>query len=141
MKVSISEILQKCDKLKARKDKVTFLKNNSSPALKMILGYCFDPRIKWMLPEGKPPFKLQPREADLQNVLFAEIRRLKIFINSVEYKDVKPIRRETLFVQFLESLDPDDALLIASIKDRIMPYKTVTKDVVAQAFPNLAKEW
>ena len=137
----IAEILEECSKLDKRYGRLTHLQNNSSPALKAVLGFCFDPKIKWLLPEGDPPYEANKKSADCQNVLLADHRKLHIFVESVEYKDLRDIKREQLFIQFLEELDPDDAKLMLSIKNKKMPFKGITSALVKDAFPNLAKDW
>ena len=57
------------------------------------------------------------------------------------YPNMRPLQRETQFVQFLESLDPDDAKLVVSIKDKKMPYKGITKGLFEEAWPALASTW
>ncbi len=49
--------------------------------------------------------------------------------------NAKQMRREQLFVQILESVEPADAELILQMKDREI--KGVSKSVVAKAFPEL----
>ena len=51
-----SEILQKVAKLKTKKQKVEYLKQNNSDALRMVLKSSFDPKIVWQLPAGPVPF-------------------------------------------------------------------------------------
>jgi hypothetical protein len=41
----------------------------------------------------------------------------------------------------LEVVDPDDAKVILGMKNRKLLYKGLTKNLVAEAFPNLAKDW
>ncbi len=137
----IAEILEECSKIDKRYGRLTFLQQNSSQALKAVLGFCFDPKIKWLLPEGDPPYEPNKKSTDSQNVLLADHRKLHIFVESVEYKDLRDIKREQLFIQFLEELDPDDARLMLSIKNKKMPYKGITAALVKDAFPNLAKDW
>tara|TARA_B100000131_G_C18120089_1_gene612594 strand:- start:2340 stop:2765 length:426 start_codon:yes stop_codon:yes gene_type:complete len=137
----IAEILEECSKIDKRYGRLTFLQQNSSQALKAVLGFCFDPKIKWLLPEGDPPYEPNKKSTDSQNVLLADHRKLHIFVESVEYKDLRDIKREQLFIQFLEELDPDDARLMLSIKNKKMPYKGITSALVKDAFPNLAKDW
>ena len=137
----IAEILEECSKIDKRYGRLTFLQQNSSQALKAVLGFCFDPKIKWLLPEGDPPFEPNKKSTDSQNVLLADHRKLHIFVESVEYRDLRDIKREQLFIQFLEELDPDDARLMLSIKNKKMPYKGITAALVKDAFPNLAKDW
>ena len=54
---------------------------------------------------------------------------------------MKPLQREVQFVQFLETLDPDDAKLVLSIKDKKMPYKGITRKLFEEAWPALASTW
>ena len=49
--------------------------------------------------------------------------------------NAKQMRREQLFVQILESIEPSDAELMLQMKDREI--KGVSKSVVAKAFPEL----
>jgi len=49
------------------------------------------------------------------------------------------LKKEVLFVGVLESLDPQDAKLLLAVKDKKMPYKGITKKLVAETFPNLIK--
>ena len=48
---------------------------------------------------------------------------------------VAQARREQMFVQLLEQVDPDDAKLLIEVKDRKI--KGVSKKTVQQAFPTL----
>jgi len=54
---------------------------------------------------------------------------------------MSPHKREVQFVNFLESLDPDDAKLVISIKDKTMPYKGITRKLFEEAWPALASTW
>ena len=56
-----SEIFEKVGKLKTKKEKVTYLQNNNTDALRMVVKSSFDPNIKWLLPEGSVPYV--PNEA------------------------------------------------------------------------------
>lgn len=140
----VAEILRECSEITGtgkRQKQVDFLQKNSHPAIKAVLGFCFDPKIKWLLPEGVPPYNAQPKEQDLQPTLYSDHRKLHIFVESVEYHKLEPIKRELQFVQFLEGLDPDDAKLIVSIKDGKMPYDGITKKLARDAFPGISKDW
>jgi hypothetical protein len=60
-----------------------------------------------------------------------------MFVSGKDYDNVKPMKREMLFIEFIESLDPDDAKLVLSIKNKKMPWKAISKHVAKKAFPNL----
>jgi hypothetical protein len=47
------------------------------------------------------------------------------------------MKRETLFIQFIEGLDPADAVLMCHVKDKKLPYKSINAKLVNSAFPGL----
>lgn len=142
MKSGIAELLNAVAKKRKKVDKSVLLVDTvkSNPHVMTILKYVFKESILWDLPEGDPPYKPQPKEADLQNVLYSDFRRIKIFMKG-EYPQMRPIKRETLFIEFLESLDPDDAKLLIAMKDKKSPYKGLTKKLVCDTFPKDTKGW
>lgn len=136
MKKSISELLTECSKLPSTKQRVEFLQQNDSLAMRVILQYALDPRIVWNLPPGEPPYK--PCEfLDQQARLFQELRKLYLFIKDSGAPDLPAIKRETLFIQFLEGIDPQDAKMLCSVKDKKLPFKGITVNVINTAFPGL----
>ena len=137
----IAELLEECSKIDKRYGRLKFLQDHSSQALKAVLGFCFDPKIKWLVPQEDPPFEPNKKSMVCQSVLIAGHRKLHIFVESVEYHSLRQLKREQLFIEFLESLDPDDAKLINAIKKKKMPYKGITKALVQDAFPKLAADW
>ena len=74
-------------------------------------------------------------------MLKADARRLQYFINTQVGSAMKPLRRETMFVEMLESVDRFDAKLLIAIKDKDMPFKTITMKLVQEALPNETKGW
>lgn len=136
MKHSISEILSACSKLGTTKEKVAFLQQNDSLTLRVLLQYALDYRVEWLLPHGAPPYK--PCEyLDQEARLFQETRKFNLFVRGGEHPDMHPIRREQLFIQFLEGLDPEDAKLMCSVKDKKIPYTGINASLVNAAFPGL----
>ena len=137
------EILEWCSKGKTKKERISRLQKNSSPILKQILGYTFDPDVTWLLPEGIPPFKSVADSADVHGQFQSEIRRLYLFVDgpTETQQKLKPQRREQLFIEMLESIHPDDAKLLSSMKERKLPFTGITRNVVSEAFPNLSKNW
>lgn len=138
MRLSISEILKLVSKHKSTEAKVEELRKHANPTLTTILKYALDPTIKWALPEGAPPYK--PNEfPDQHGVLYAETRRLYLFLEGGN-PNLSKLRRETLFIQLLENVDPEDAKLLIAAKDKTVPYKNINLKVVTQAFPGLIAE-
>lgn len=135
MKLGVSEVLEKAAQVTDRNERIRYLQLNASTPLNTVLQGVFDPRIKWLLPEGEPPYK--PNDlVDQQNSLFTECRKMYLFVENGN-SNLKPLRREALFIQMLERLDPKDAKLMVSVKDKHMPYPGITEDIVREAFPGL----
>ena len=46
-------------------------------------------------------------------------------------------KRENKFIQLLESIHPEDALIVLNMVQKKAPVKGLTKKIVEEAFPNL----
>ena len=69
-------------------------------------------------------------------------REWKQLYNFVQGGNAKlsTLRRETMFIQILEGLHPDEADVLCLVKDKRLNEKyKITYDVVAQAYPDI--EW
>ena len=135
MKLGLAEILKKASDFEKKQEKIEWLYRNDSPALRAILKYAYDPKVKFILPDGAPPYK-QNQLPDLQSVLYSELRKLYLFIEGGN-PNLKQTRREYLFIQLLENLDKEDAELIVAVKDKKIPYKGITKKFVEEVYPGL----
>jgi hypothetical protein len=69
-------------------------------------------------------------------MLYTEIRRLYLFVEGGN-PNLSKLRREMLYIQLLESVDPNDAKLLNYVKDKKLPFRGITAKIVNQAFPNL----
>ena len=135
MKLGLAEILKKASELEKKQDKIEYIRKYDSHALRAVLKYAYDPKVKFLLPEGEPPYK--PNDLpDQENILYSELRRLYLFIEGGN-EGLKPVRREYLFIQLLESVDKEDAKLICAVKDKKIPYKGITKKFVEELYPGL----
>lgn len=138
MRLSISEILNKVSEIPSKKEKIEYLQKNQSRQLLDILRYAYDDRIKFLLPEGAVPYKPCPFPGQ-EASLYQESRRLYLFVEGGN-PNLKQMKRELLFIQLLEMLDPNDAKLIVAVKDKKLPYKGVNKKLIEEAFPGLVNE-
>mgnify|MGYP006995912341 CR=1 FL=1 len=118
------------DEINADPKKIELYKADA--ALRLIFEYAFIPEKKFILPEGDPPYKpaAEPLGMTPTN-LFSELRRLYIFCRA----DLKPLKRESLFVSFLEGVHPDEAKLLLAVKDQKLTklYPKVTRKLVESA--------
>ena len=131
-----SEILDKVAKLKTKKQKVEFLRQHNTDALRMILKSSFDPKIVWQLPEGEVPFSPNDApEGTEHTVLAMEARKLYNFIQGGN-NALTQNNREMMFVQLLEGLHQTEAYMLVDAKDKILHkrYKGLSSAVVKEAF-------
>lgn len=135
MRLGISEILSRADKFASDAERIEFLRAQYSVPLAAILKNTFDTSVVFLLPEGTPPFKPNPYPGQ-ELRLYAENRRLYIFIEG-QAPNISRIRREQLFIEILEAVCPEDAALLIAMKDKKMPFASITGKLVNEAFPGL----
>lgn len=135
MKLGISEILRMANDAQDEHARLHILRMNDSPTLRNMLNLALNKNVVWQLPDGIPPYK--PNDlVDQQHRLYTEMRKMYLFIEGGS-PNLKQLRRETLFIELLESLDPEDAKLVLAAKDKHFPYNNITVELVNTAFPGL----
>ena len=136
MQLLISEILDKVSKLKTKKEKVAWLKDQNTDGLRVVIKSSFDPKIKWHLTEGDVPFRRNDAPAGTEHTdLHMESRKLYHFIEGGNY-DITQTKRETLFIQVLEGLQESDADVLVAAKEKSLhrKFKGLSDNVVKEAF-------
>jgi len=136
---SVYEILKEVDSLPSEKEREECLRKHTTSNLKTILDYTFNSKLIFDLPEGRPPYTPLRLGSDSEGRFQAEAKKLHIFLKNSS-SALSRFRRETIFIQILESIDPMDAELLCDIKDKKMPFKNVTKELVMKVYPTLIKE-
>jgi hypothetical protein len=132
----ISTLIKEAAAIKDRQKKIDFLRwNSDNPGLRAVFTGVFDPTVKWLLPKGKVPYG-RNRLVDQGGQLYNELRKLYLFIEGGN-NNLQQHRREELFIQLLERIDPEDAELMECVKDKKLPVKGITADIVREAFPGL----
>ena len=135
-----SEILQAVSSAKTKASKIKILQEHRSPALVSIFVWNFDPSIESALPEGEVPYT--PNDSptvDSQSKLASQYRTLYNYVKGGN-DGLKRTRRESLFIELLESLHPDEAELVCLVKDKDLGKKyRITHNVVKEAYPDV--EW
>jgi len=124
----LPEILEEINK----DPKLLSTKYKNNTALKIVFEYAFLPEKKFKLPEDEPPYREDAAPIGMNPaILTQELRRFYVFLR----EDLKPIKREALFISLLESVHPSEAKLIIAIKDQKIPklYKKITRKLVEEA--------
>jgi hypothetical protein len=134
VKKPISHLLTEAGAHAKKADRVAALQQTcNQPVIRTLLRLALDPNIKFALPEGDSPYK--PSEFEEPGILYSEVRRLYIFLDNYT-GNLKRHRRETLWIDLLNNVHPDDAKLLDLIKDKKLP-AGLKADVVLAAFPDL----
>ena len=133
MKRALSDIIIEASKQPNKQEKIRVLREVLPMPGRLILKYTIDENCKFLLPEGAPPYK--PSEFDEPGNLYAEVRRIYLFVEGGN-PNLKPLRREQLYVQMLEAVTPNDAKLLIDMVSKKLP-KGLTADIIREAFPDM----
>ena len=136
----MSEILDLASKQRSVAKKVEVLQEYETDALKAILIWNFDETAVSMVPEGEVPYEKNDVPIGTDHTsLRKEWKNLYHFVQGGN-NTLSPIRRETMFIQMLEGLHPDEADILCLVKDgRLSEKYKITKEVVGKAYPDI--EW
>ena len=134
----VNEILDYVSNQKSKIAKVEALKEYRNDALVSILIWNFDETVISMIPEGDVPFTPNdsPEGTD-HTSLRREQRNLYHFVKGGN-DALNNLRRESMFIQMLEGLHPNEARVVVLAKDgRLHEDYAVTYDQVAEAYPDI----
>ena len=140
---NILETLELVGKAKTREEKRQVLIDRDNFATKALLQLNYHPDVKWYLPSGTPPYTPGQIADSTPNSLHFEVKKLDYFVDPSPH-DIPLLRRESMFVQLLERVDPNDAKLILAVKDRKLSYKGLSYKLVRDTWPDLLpdmEEW
>jgi hypothetical protein len=135
-KMTIPELLTHISELPAAK-KVSALKQiaDLTPELKTVLKYTFHKNILFELPKGVPPYKaMETPENWGHNRLPKELRKFQYFVTGTT---LNPIKRESIFIEVLETVSPEEAKLVLMMKDKKLTYKGITRKLIEEALPEI----
>ena len=134
----IHEVLALVDKQRTKAKKIEILEEYSSDALKSILIWNFDQTVVSMIPEGTVPYNKNEVPVGTDHTsLRREWRNLYHFVKGGN-DSLSSMRRETMFIQMLEGLHPDEAEIICLVKDKALEEKySITYDMVKKAYPDI----
>ena len=132
--VNVVETLEMVGKAKTREEKKQILLDRENFATKAILQLNYHPDVKWKIPKGAPPYTPSENQADAS--LHFEVKKQDYYVDPSPH-DIPMLRRESMFVQLLERLDPKDAKLIIAMKDKKITYKGLSYKLVKDTWPDL----
>ena len=133
-----SEILDAVSKARTRAKKVELLREYRNEALLSLLIWNFDESVVSAIPEGPVPYK--PNEAPKGTEHTSLRSEQRTFYNFVRggNDSLSKTRRETIFIQMLEGLHPEEAYLLILTKDKkLTTLYNVNRSQVEEAYPDI----
>ena len=133
---SIVEILGLVEETKGKQSKVDILKQfTDRNDVKYALKAAFDPRVVFTLPDGLPDgFVIGDPDTPEGAMDMAPERFIRVF-KRMQYwveggsAQASQSKREEIFLNTLRSLEKSEAEFLVAIKDKTMPFKSVTKEI------------
>jgi len=122
-------------KAKTKAEKIAVLRSNETWALKDLLKGTLDPKVKWHLPEGAPPYEPSSHSEPAASI-FRENTKFRYFVKNNNI-NISQVKREQIFIGVLEAIHPKDAELVIGMINKKTPVKGLTYKIAQEAFPNL----
>ena len=134
----IHEILNLVEEQKTKAKKIDILREYRDDSLTAILIWNFDDSVVSAVPEGQVPYKENEVPVGTDHTsLRREWKNLFHFIKGGN-DSLSALRRETMFIQMLEGLHPEEAKIICLVKDKNLTQTyNLTQDIIAEAFPDI----
>jgi len=134
----LHEIFELASKQRSKAKKIEILQEYANDAMKSVFIWNFDETVISVLPEGPVPYKENEVPVGTDHTsLRREHKHLYNFVKGGN-DSLNSLRRETMFVQILEGLHPEEAKILCLVKDKALQTKyKITYDVVKEAFPDI----
>jgi len=137
--IGLHEMLEYINKAKNKKERIALIQeySNSSVPFTDYIRCVFDDRVKFLLPEGAPPYK--PADEDMCSSWSKEhlLLRELVQVENLPYAKIEQTKRENVFIGMLERLDPKESVIIAEMTSKRCPFPTIKKSLIEEAMPGL----
>ena len=132
------EILELISKQRSKVKKVEMLQEYRNDALTSLLIWNFDDTVVSMLPEGLVPYKENEVPIGTDHTsLRREWRHLYNYVKGGN-DSLSSLRRESMFIQMLEGLHPEEAKILCLVKDKQLQSRfKITYEMVAEAYTDI----
>ena len=133
---SVVEVLGLVEETKGKQSKIDILKQFvGRNDIKYALKAAFDPRVVFTLPDGLPDgFVIGDPDTPEGAMDMAPERFIRVF-KRMQYwveggsAQASQSKREEIYLNTLRSLEKSEAEFLVAIKDKTMPFKSVTKEI------------
>jgi hypothetical protein len=137
--LSLAEITAGVCELKDTSEQVAYLEKNNSKELRNILILMYDNKWSFSIPSSAPPYTPSVMK-ESHGMLYREARKLAYFVTEMEDgQNLDQPRRESLFIQMLETVDQDDAKLLLQMLEK-RPFPELTAETINEAFGEIISD-
>lgn len=134
----VYEILEEVEALGTDIARIARLKEfQEHTPLQYVLKWNFCDTLKSLIPEGSPPYE-SAEDGPSPASLWGYLKVFPKFVDCPQGRALPGLKRETLFIEMLQSVDKDEAELLILVKDK--KYDGLNVSVVMEAFPDLIAE-
>jgi Fe-S oxidoreductase len=139
MKLMISEVLQKAHNAKTKAAKIKILKENNTPALRMIFVANFDDSLTTRLPPGEDiPYRKNEAPIGTEHTLLEKEASKLYYYFKGGADNLSSMKIENMFIRLLEGLHETEAEVVVKAINKTLHKKyRITKAVVTEAFPSI----
>lgn len=134
------EIFDAFEECKTKKERMEVIEKNLSQLLVDVFKLTYHPQFQWKIKEMPDNYKVPTDMLPgiTHDSLAHQLRRLYIFqIGNQTAESLTEKRRNELFIQMLESIEPREAEILLGIFQKDLGVKGLDYKFVKEAFPNL----
>lgn len=146
----VHEVIEEICKERDKSKKVDLLKKYECSELKQLLGYVYDPRVKFSWPRTLPVYAPMKEEEVNDAVRDAGWERLAktpsggfpwvYYLTDHGRGNYKEERLYSMWKSFLELVHPKDAKIFTHMYYK-KPFRGLTRKIIEEAYPRLTAEW
>lgn len=134
------EIFDAFEECKTKKERMEVIEKNLSQTLVDVFKLTYHPQFQWKIKEMPDNYKVPTDMLPgiTHDSLAHQLRRLYIFqVGNQTAESLTEKRRNELFIQMLESIEPREAEILLGIFQKDLGVKGLDYKFVKEAFPNL----
>ena len=118
-------------------DQIRYLRAVYNEPLRYVLQGAYHPGVKWLIPKGEISYNPAEPNNDYDSKFYREYKKLYVFCVGGGVDDMPENKRLRLCSQLLESIHPNDAIMVLAMKDKFLPYPGINYQLIFDAFPGM----
>lgn len=135
--MDVYEILNELEKLQSTTNKIEYLQTNfrDHKPLQYMIMMNFSSAVQSVFPEGPAPVEMKELDGPSRSSLWQYLQVMPVFVVSQQSQKMQALKRENMFIEMLQSLDPREAELVNLAKDRLLTTKwNISAELFNSAF-------